>query len=400
MNFEFLLILAIILLSTKVFGLLSEKVHMPQVVGALLAGVILGPSVLGFLQETEFITQTAEIGVILLMFLAGLDTNIQELKKTGLASFIVAIIGILIPTSCGAIVYYFFYNELSSEPMFILKCIFVGGVISATSVSITVEALREMGKLKGKVGTTILGAAIIDDIVSIIMLTVITSMGEGSAGIGEVVGVLIKIALFFVFVAVIAIIIHVTRNALEKQGKRRRSSVYCLAFCFLMAFSAEFLFGIADITGAYFAGILLCNLGLKEYIGKKINILSYLIFSPIFFASIGIKTSLEGFTAKLALFAVVFLIIAIITKIIGCGLGAKISKLDNMTALSIGIGMVARGEVTLIMAQKGAEAGLINMSLFPSIVIIVIATDLLTPILLKLVMSKRDKMLENTNASS
>lgn len=396
MNFEFLLILAVILLSTKVFGLLSERVHMPQVVGALLAGVILGPSVLGIVKETDFIVQLAEIGVILLMFLAGLDTNLSELKKTGKVSLVVALVGVFIPIVCGAIVYYFFYNEFSAEPLFLLKSIFVGGVIAATSVSITVEALREMGKLKGKVGTTILGAAIIDDIVSIILLTIITSMGNSSGGSGQIVNVLIKIFLFFLFVAVVGIVIRISQKLLEKQGKRRRSSIYGLVFCLLMSFCAEYFFGIADITGAYFAGILLCNLGLKEYIGKKINILSYLIFSPIFFASIGIKTSLDGFTSRLALFAVIFVILAIITKIIGCGLGAKLCKADNMTALSIGIGMVARGEVTLIMAQKGAEMGLIDTSLFPAIVIIVIITDLLTPIMLKLVMNYRDKLKGNS----
>ncbi|MDE6182246.1 MAG: cation:proton antiporter [Eubacteriales bacterium] len=384
-SYKFLLIIAIILLSTKVLGVLSEKVHMPQVVGALVAGIILGPSVLG-LQETEFIKQTAEIGVILLMFLAGLDTDLEELKKNGFASFLIALMGVILPLIGGALVYFFFYKDTSTEPLFIFKSIFVGVVLTATSVSITVETLREMGKLKGKMGTTILGAAIIDDIIGIIILTIITSMTDSSV---KPVSVLIKIVLFFVFLVIVGFFIYLLKKVIEGHTGKRRSSIYAISFCLAMAFIAEHSFGIADITGAYFAGILLCNLGIKNYVEKKVTVLSYMIFSPIFFASIGIKTNLEGFTSQLFIFAMVLLIVAILTKVIGCGIGAKICKFDNISALSIGIGMVSRGEVALIVAQKGANAGLLDASLFPAIVIVVIVTTLLTPILLKVILCKK-----------
>ncbi len=387
MEYDFLLIIAIILLSTKFFGLVSEKVHMPQVVGALLAGVILGPSVLGVLTETEFVVQTAEMGVILLMFLAGLDTDLDEVKKTGIASVIIAIIEIIISLVGGTIVYYLFYKDNASvDPLFMLKAVFMGVIITSTSVTIAIEALREMGKLKGKMGTTILGAAIIDDIVGIIILTVTMSITDTSVKPSTV---FIKIILFFIFIGVLYWFIHRLKGQIEKQDGKRRSSIYSLAFCFILAYISERFFGIADLTGAYFAGIILCNIGVKEYIARKVTILSYLVFSPIFFASIGIKTNVQGITVGIIFFAIVLLIVSILTKIIGCFIGAKICKFNNYTALAIGTGMVARGEVSLIVAQKGSQAGLLDETLFPAVVIVVIFTTLLTPIMLKLVLSSK-----------
>ena len=390
MEYEFLLIIAIILLSTKFFGLVSEKVHMPQVVGASLAGVILGPSVLGVLTETEFVVQTAEMGVILLMFLAGLDTDLDEVKKTGVASVIIAIIEIVVSLAGGTIVYYLFYKDNASvDPLFMLKAVFMGVIITSTSVTIAIEALREMGKLKGKMGTTILGAAIIDDIIGIIILTVIISVTDVNVKPSSV---FIKIILFFIFIGILYWVIHKFKGQIEKQNGKRRSSIYSLAFCFILAYIAEKFFGIADLTGAYFAGIILCNIGVKDYIAKKVTILSYLIFSPIFFASIGIKTNIHGITLGIVFFAVVLLIVSILTKIIGCFIGAKICKFNNFTALAIGVGMVARGEVSLIVAQKGSQAGLLDQSLFSAIVVVVIFTTLLTPIMLKLVLSSKKGM--------
>ena len=387
MEYDFLLILAIILLSTKFFGLVSKKVHMPQVVGALLAGVILGPSVLGVLSETEFVVQTAEIGVILLMFLAGLDTDLEEVKKTGISSVIIAIIEIIVALAGGTIVYYIFYKDNASiDPLFMTKAVFMGVIITSTSVTIAIEALREMGKLKGKMGTTILGAAIIDDIIGIIILTVSISITDTSVKPSSV---FMKIILFFIFIAILYWVIHKFKGFIERQDGKRRSSIYSLAFCFILSYIAERFFGIADLTGAYFAGIILCNIGVKDYIARKATILSYLIFSPIFFASVGIKTNIKGITTSILAFTVVLLIVAILTKIVGCFIGAKICKFNNFTALAIGTGMVARGEVSLIVAQKGSQAGLLDESLFPAIVVVVIFTTLLTPIMLKFVLSSK-----------
>ncbi len=388
-SYDFLLSLAVILLATKALGVLSERVHMPQVVGALVAGVLLGPSVFGFVSETDFLVKTSEIGVIMLMFLAGLDTDLAELKKTGFASFVIAVIGAVLPLIGGTICYEIFFKDLA-DPMDFLKALFIGVVLTATSVSITVETLREMGKLKGKVGTAVLGAAVIDDILGIIVLTVITGFADPSVKPIRVMG---NIVLFFVFIAIIGIIFY---KAFQKMdiiwSNHRRLAIVSLAFCFILSYIAEVFFGIADITGAYFAGIILCNiLDLREYVAKKINIMNYMFFAPIFFSSIGIKTNLEGFTSEIAAFSIVLLIIAILTKVLGCGLGAKLFKFTNHEALAVGVGMISRGEVALIVAQKGAAAGLINTDLFPAIVLVVVVTTLVTPILLKLVMNKEPK---------
>ena len=384
MDYHFLLVVAIVLLSTKVFGLLSTKVHMPQVVGALVAGLVLGPSILNLVVESDFLTRTSEIGVILLMFLAGLDTDIKELKKTGFAAFIIAILGVAIPLVGGYFTYQAFFQD-SMDPLNFLKALFVGVILTATSVSITVETLREMGKLKGKVGTAILGAAIIDDILGIIILTVAIGMTDPSVSPSAVV---IRILLFFVFIAIVGVVMYFIFKRMDKvYEKKRRVAIYGFAFCLILSFVAEHFFGIADITGAYFAGLIICNINkTKNYIAGKLTVLSYMMFSPLFFASIGIKTNLDGFTQPLLIFSLVLLVVAILSKVIGCGIGAKLTGFSSSDSFKIGIGMISRGEVALIVAQKGSSAGLVDAHLFPAIVFVVIVTTLITPILLKFVM--------------
>lgn len=384
-SYSYFIIIAVILLSTKVLGLLSEKFHMPQVVGALTAGIILGPSVLNLVGETDFLLKTAELGVVLLMFSAGLDTDLDELKKNGLASFIIALIGVIVPLigGMGAYILFFGAEPDSGE---LLKAIFIGVVLTATSVSITVETLREMGKLKGKLGTTILGAAVIDDIIGIIVLTIITSLKDTSVNPMMIV---IKILLYFVLILAVAIVVKFCGNVIEENDHKHRAVIYSFSFCLILSFISEKYFGVADITGAYFAGIILCRYGIRDYVINKVNILAYAFFSPLFFASIGIKTNLQGFTSSVAAFSLILLVVAILSKIIGCGLGAKLCKFSNSSALCIGIGMVSRGEVALIVAQKGAQVGLLEQTMFPAVVLVVIVTTLLTPILLKLMLKNK-----------
>lgn len=389
-SYDFLLFVAIILLSTKIFSLLSQKVNMPQVVGALLVGVLLGPSCLNILHETYFLTKSAEIGVIFLMFLTGLDTDFDDLKATGKSSVIIAFVGVLIPLGSGFLTYYLFFHGQRPDTMIFLESAFVGIVLTATSVSITVETLREMGKLKGKMGTSILGAAVIDDILGIIALTVITSFTVPGV---DIMVVLLKILLLFVFIAVCGFFVFRLFRKLEiVYGTKRRVAIYAVAFCLLLSYISEVYFGVADITGAYFAGLILCNVTeTKSYIASKINITSYMFFTPIFFASIGIKTVITGMSQELILFTLALLIVAILSKIVGCGLGAKICGFSNMDSLAIGVGMISRGEVALIVAQKGEQAGLISPTLFPAIVLVVIVTTLITPILLKAVVYMKEQ---------
>ena len=389
-SYDFLVFVAIILFSTKIFSLLSQKVNMPQVVGALLVGVLLGPSCLNILHETDFLTKSAEIGVIFLMFLAGLDTDFDDLKATGKSAVIIAFVGVLIPLGSGFLTYFLFFHGERPDTMIFLESAFVGIVLTATSVSITVETLREMGKLKGKMGTSIFGAAIIDDILGIIALTVITSFAVPGV---EIMVVLLKIFLFFVFIAVCGFFVFRLFRKLEiVYGTKRRVAIYAVVFCLLLSYISEVYFGVADITGAYFAGLILCNVTeTKSYIASKINITSYMFFTPIFFASIGIKTVITGMSQELILFTLASLIVAILSKIVGCGLGAKICGFSNMDSLAIGVGMISRGEVALIVAQKGEQAGLISSTLFPAIVLVVIVTTLITPILLKAVVYMKEQ---------
>ena len=390
-SYSFLLFLAIIMISTKILGLFTRKIHMPAVVGALVAGVILGPSCLNLITLTGdtgvFLEQMAEIGVILLMFNAGLETDLSELKKNGVASFVTALIGVIVPLIGGFLGYAFFFHTVFSDYDEVLKAVFVGVVLTATSVSITVETLREMGKLKGKVGTTILGAAVIDDIIGIIVLTIVTSLKDTSV---SPITVVLKIVLYFVFIAVLIFVLTKLKVFVEEQDEKRRTAIICVALCFILSYISEEYFGIADITGAYFAGLMLCTMKVGPYVARRCEIPSYLIFSPVFFASVGLKVTLGGMDASIWIFAIILLVIAILSKVVGCGLGAKICGCTGKEAFQVGIGMISRGEVALIVAQKGYASGMLDDVLFAPIVLVVIVTTLITPILLKLVMKDND----------
>lgn len=385
-EYRYLLDIAVILALTKSFSLFSRKVNMPPVVGALIAGIILGPVVFNVIEPSDTILSLAEIGVIVLMFQAGLETDIRELKRSGKAAMVIALCGVVVPLAVGAVISYAFEKNL-------MENIFVGVILTATSVSITVETLQDMGKLKGRVGTAILGAAIIDDILGIILLSVMTSIGR--AGTVEITGVLMiigKMALFFVLSGAGGFFVYkfFRRMSMMKvnneQVHRRRVPVLALAFCLFLAFLAE-LFGIADITGAYLAGIILCRIPETYYIHRKVECISYMLITPIFFASIGLKVEVAGMTQTLIIFTVLISVAAVLTKIIGCGVGAKLCKYSYKESLKIGAGMVCRGEVALIVAQKGIHVGLLSEDLFAPIVIMVLVTTLLAPILLKLFFS-------------
>ena len=385
-SYTYLLVLSLILLSTKLFGLATEKIHMPQVVGALVAGIILGPSGVGLLESTDFLVKTAEIGVIMLMFTAGIDTDMNELKNTGIQSFVIACFGVFVPLLlCGGLYFYFFLHDFTTYNL--LQAAFVGSVFSATSVSITVETLNELGKLKTKTGTILLSAALIDDILGIIVLSVLTGLSSGGS---NPLMVLFRILLFFVFTLIVGYIVRILFNKIsEHHYHSRRIAVWALAFCLLMAYVAEAVFGVADITGAFFAGLILCNITKsRQFVAKKFTVAAYMIFTPVFFASVGMKTDLTTMNSEVLIFALLLVVAAVISKIFGCGFGGRICRLDKHQALVIGIGMVARSEVALMVAQKGINAGMIDPVILPAIVLSVIASALITPILLKYSISK------------
>ena len=383
-DYSYLLSIALILISTKVLGLFSKKIKLPQVVGALIAGVIMGPACLGWIHNTEMLSCLSEIGVIVLMFAAGLETDINELKRTGKASFLIALI---VPLLGGAAAAYFFNDSVDGNKM--LQNIFIGIILTATSVSITVETLKEMGKLSTPAGNAILGAAIIDDILGIIALTMVISMADSSVSIGMV---LLKILGFFVFTFVAAVGYHYAFKKWTDNNpvKLRRYVVISFAFCLVLAYCAEEFFGVADITGAFFAGLAISGTKKADYVTKRFDTLSYLLLSPIFFASIGLKVVLPKMNLEIVLFTVIICLVAVLTKVIGCGLGAKICKYTNKESLQIGVGMISRGEVALIVANKGEAVGLMSDKFFAPIVIMVVLTTIITPVLLKVVFKDKN----------
>lgn len=388
MTHRFLLDLTLILLSTKIFGMVTKKLKLPQVVGALIAGVVLGPTCIGILHETEFITQLSSVGVIVLMFTAGLETDISELKKTGKASALAAVFGVIIPLIGGLLVSMAFGVEAGSKD--ILKNVFIGIILTATSVSITVGTLKELGKLNTRAGNTILGAALIDDILGIIGLTIVISMADSSVNIGLV---LLKIVAFFIFAGILGFILRKLFVIWieQKGGEIRRIVIMAFVLCLGLSYIAEAVFGVTDITGAFIAGMIISNTDRTHIITKKFEILSYLLLSPIFFASIGIGLEINSLSKGEIIFTVALTIVAIITKIVGGAIGVKISGYKNRESLQVGIGMVSRGEVALIVANKGLSVGLISQQGLVPVVIMVIVAAIITPILLKIIFSKDDE---------
>lgn len=396
-DLTFLRDLAIILCVAKLFGIAARKFRAPEVVGEILAGVLIGPAVVGILNKTipalaqtplpvlvdesDFISQMAKIGVIMLMFEAGLSTDMKKLKQTGLKATAIACAGVFVPLVSGAVLFMAFYGwgGFGSDQM--LKGLFIGTIISATSVSITVAALKELGKLNGLIGTTITSSAIIDDVIGIIVLTFVLSARGTETNIWMII---IKAILFFAIAIISGFVVYKIFSWLDKRYEHtRRIPIASLVYCLIMAFVAERYFGIADITGAYVAGVVLCNLHDASYVERRIDISAYMVFAPVFFAGIGLKVSFETMDLKLLLFSVCFVLVACLSKIFGCGGMARLCGFKGNDALKIGVGMMTRGEVALITASKGLAAGLITEDFFTAVILLILVSSITVPILLK-----------------
>lgn len=381
--------LAIIVIFAKVFGIIARKCKAPQVVGEIIAGLLIGPSILGLVEQTEFLTHMAEIGVVLLMFSAGLETNLKDLMKTGPIAFLIACSGVFVPLAGGTLLYMGLYGVAPWGSEDFYKAVFVGVIMTATSVSITVQALKELGKLKGKVGTTILSAAIIDDVIGIIVLTFVIGFKNPET---NPMNVVISTVLFFLVAIGVGFILYLIFKKIDaRYPHTRRIPILGLALCFVFAYGAEKWFGIADITGAYVAGIILCSIQDSQYIDEKIDINSYMLFGPVFFASIGLKTSIDNIDTGIIIFSIGFVLVALIAKIIGCGLMAKICRFSVKDSLKIGVGMMTRGEVALIVSQKGLSVGLLTPVYFTAVILLIIVSSISTPIILKLLYAKDEE---------
>ncbi|MBP5697020.1 MAG: cation:proton antiporter [Treponema sp.] len=383
---EILRQLAIIIIFAKLFGLTARRLKAPQVAGEIVAGLIIGPSLLGWVQPSQFLAGMAEIGVILLMFNAGLGTNINELKRSGLKATLIACAGVFIPLVCGTILFMFFFgfDKVGSERFY--KAIYIGTILTATSVSITVQTLKELGKLKNFTGTTIVSAAIIDDVIGIIVLTVVIGFKDPSSNTLKVV---LNTALFFVFALVAGYLFYRIFKIVEKRyNHTRRIPIVGLALAFSMSYIAQHFFNVADITGAYIAGVILCSTKDSDYIARKMDINSYMLFGPVFFASIGLATNIKNIDTTILFFSLAFVLVGMGAKVIGCGLMAKLCRFNRLESLKIGCGMMTRGEVALIVAQRGLAAGLLEHTFFTAVILLIIISSITTPIILKALYSK------------
>ena len=379
--------LAIIILTAKFFELAARKCKAPQVVGEIIAGLLIGPCVLNLVHISDTISVFAEIGVVLLMFSTGLGTNLKELIKAGPIATLIACVGVAVPLAGGTLLYSIFYGFAAVGSTEFYKALFIGTIMTATSVSITVAALQEMGHLKSFLGTTIVSAAVIDDVIGIVVLTCVLGAGSGTGtGLGKV---LFNTVLFFATAIGVGLIAHFAMKWLDKRNPHtQRITIVSMAFCFAMAYISEEYFGIADITGAYIAGIVLCSMDDASYVERRVDISNYVLFAPVFFASIGLKTDISGLTPQILLFSVCFVIVALITKVIGCGLAAKICRFSWADSLKVGVGMMTRGEVALIVAQKGLDIGVVDPVYFTAVILLIVVSSVATPLVLKVLFTK------------
>lgn len=389
---QILLSVGIILLAAKFFGTLAKKVGIPQVAGQIVAGLLLrfipffhnyGSDAAGSLfgEANQFINYMAEIGVVLIMFSAGLGTNLKSLVKSGIKSTIIAACGVLVPLIMGTVLALCFWGWDGFGTINFWKAMFIGTILTATSVSISVATLKELGKIKSDIGQTIVSAAIIDDVFGIIVLTIVIGMSTGTGGIGII---LLKTVLFFVFAIVAGFIIYKIFKWYDRRHPHsRRIPIYALGVALLYSFIAEKFFGIADITGAYIAGVVFCNLTDAGYMESKIDINSYMFFSPIFFASIGLKTDLSGMNLNLLWFSLAFVLVGCLSKIIGCSGVSKLMKYSWKESYQVGLGMMVRGEVALIVAQKGLSVGMVESIYFTPVILLIIVSSMIVPVLMK-----------------
>lgn len=392
---------AIILIATKVLGMCARKAGLPQVVGMILAGLLIGPAIIGRLgigfpgiinpteAEMYVLDSFSQIGVIFILFSSGLETDIKELKNVGAAATVIACAGVAFPVIAGTLGSLMFMGGLSqaANPGILMNALFIGTILAATSVGITVETLRELGKLNTRIGTTILGAAIIDDVLGIIVLSVITSISGG----GSITLTLIKVVAFLVLSILVGLLLRKCFCWLiHNYPHKRRTSIFAFAMCFLYAFCAEEFFDVAAITGAYMAGLILSGLDDTSFVDRKVIVSGYMIFTPMFFAHIGISADFSNFHANGLIFALTFVAIGILAKIIGCAAAAKPFKYKAKDCIAIGCGMIARGEValavyatgqSLIYYENGTLAGIDPLV---ATIFLIVISSILCPILLKL----------------
>ena len=397
-----LLPLAMILLFCKTLSIGCSKIGLPQVIGYLVAGLLLNlfqfiPGQNIFSNDAkEGISYLAKIGVILIMFSAGIETDLRKVKSTGIKSIVITLAGVIVPMGLGFLLTVLCFGGFQNIMNNYKEALFYGTILTATSVSVTVATLKEMGKLDSELGTCIVSAAILDDIIGVVVLSLVLGF-EGASdngayfvdllsswGINASISSTISIILYMAIFSAVGLGLSKLMNHLAiKYDHHRRIPIYSLAICFTYAWAAEEVFGVADITGAFLAGLILSNNYDKKYIDRRTDIFSGFLFSPIFFANIGIGMSFETINPNFLLFGFLFIVVGILGKLLGCGIAAKACGFGWKESTSIGVGMMVRAEVALVCMQKGVDAGIIDSSISTFVVIMILISSLIAPIILK-----------------
>ena len=375
MDYKFLLDIGLIILVVKIFELITQRVHLPKALGASLTGIVLGPAVLNLVQSSELIEFISKIGIIFIMFLAGMETSLKRFLSGTRNYIVIAFLGIIFPLVMGFLFSFAYKIDFGLN-------LFFGVVITATSVSMTLQSLIDLKKIKTNVGIAILGAGVVDDIIGVTFLTILLNSANLTLASLAIIG--LKILMFFLIAILIAYLMHNIFNWLQQRSKPTdRLPIFSLAFALIFSYFAESL-GVSGIIGAYIAGLAIGNTKQANYIKTNVDTLVLMFFSPIFFASIGLKLQTLALPMNIWLFIILFAVVAIVGKLIGNGIGAMMCGYSKSEALQIGLGMAARGEVALIMVEEALRLGIIGQDVFSIIVISILLTTLITPILFAL----------------
>ncbi len=391
---QLLLILTVILVVAKLAGSLSKRIGQPSVFGELLVGLILGPTAVNLLNLPAFshgegiqvvLSSLAELGVIVLMFLAGVETDLKAMRQVGWSAFLGALGGVALPLAGGTGI-----SLLYGFPL--MEAVFIGTVLTATSVSISAQTLMELNVLKSKEGTTLLGAAVIDDIMGIIVLSLVVALSgaQGAADVSllPVIGsIILRIVAFFIIAVFVLgrFIQQLLDWVVNKLHTTESLTAMVLALMFIYAWAAEYIGGVAAITGSYLLGVLIGQSSFRHEVEGRLHTIAYGLLVPVFLVNIGLQANGRELLGPQFMLTVWIVAIAIITKVVGAGLGVLVTGFRPMEAARVGIGMISRGEVALIVSAIGLRAGVIGESVFSIMVVMTLMTTLITPVLLRLV---------------
>ena len=389
---QLIFLLSIILTAAKLAGYLSSLIGQPAVLGELIIGLILGPSIIDILHLPVFgdplleesIEHLAEIGVLLLMFIAGLELHLDELARNSKVSALAGILGVAIPIALGYLVGLGF----DFEPE---QAVFLGLTLGATSVSISAQTLMELGALRSRVGLGLLGAAVFDDVMVILLLSAFLAFSTGAGGIA-IIGLI-----FLRMVAFLALSVAFGLWVLPRLSKRisrlpisQGVLTFALVIMLMYGIAAELIGNMAAITGTFLAGLMFARSPEKERIERGMSALSYGLFVPIFFVNIGLSVNARQLDAGILILMLAITVAAILGKWVGAGLGARLADFSWRESLQLGAGMISRGEVGLILAAVGISEGLVDQPIFSAIVGMVLITTLITPPTLRALFAQRE----------